>query len=159
MRRPLPPQLDAVVIKARRLPNRRRSAGDRIPLPRALQQRRRHLTVRGPILSAPLHLHANPPPPHPLNPNLLQPQSNAPPRSNVTSTVTPTFTSYDETGTGPYSDSPATSGSQAFYDSLTTSSGPSSFGNATQNILFAIHDCDHVAYRWVFRAWSTGFNA
>jgi hypothetical protein len=98
------------------------------------------------------------PSPIPLSPLPFSPTNNFP-RTNVTSIVTPTFTSYDETGTGPYSDGPATAGAQAFYDSLTSSAGPSSFGNATQEVLFAVHDCENVAYRWVFRAWSTGFNA
>eukprot|EP01099_Mayorella_cantabrigiensis_P008498 TRINITY_DN7995_c0_g1_i1.p1 TRINITY_DN7995_c0_g1~~TRINITY_DN7995_c0_g1_i1.p1 ORF type:complete len:189 (-),score=9.73 TRINITY_DN7995_c0_g1_i1:257-823(-) len=72
--------------------------------------------------------------------------------------ISPNFTSYDETGTGPYSDGPATVGIDAFFQSL-TASGPSAFGNAVQYPLFVLHDCTRISYRWKFEGWSTGYNA
>ena len=78
--------------------------------------------------------------------------------SDLAGIVTPNFTSYDETGTGPYSNEPATVGIEAFFQSL-TASGPNSFGNAVQYPLFLLHDCSSISYRWKFEAWSTGYNA
>lgn len=78
--------------------------------------------------------------------------------SDLTGIITPNFTSYDETGTGPYSNEPATVGIEAFFQSL-TASGPNSFGNAVQYPLFVLHDCSNISYRWKFEAWSTGYNA
>lgn len=79
--------------------------------------------------------------------------------SDLSSIVAENFTSYDETGTGPYQSGPATDSREAFYESLTANTGPSSFTNATQSVLFALHDCERVAYRWMFEAVSTGYNA
>lgn len=78
--------------------------------------------------------------------------------ADLTGIVTTDFTSYDETGTGGYSDQPATRGIQEFFESL-TASGPSSFTNAVQYPLFVLHDCNTVSYRWQFEAYSTGYNA
>lgn len=78
--------------------------------------------------------------------------------TDLTGIVAANFTSYDETGTGPYSDGPATVGIDAFYASL-TASGPSPFTNATQTVLFAVHDCDSIAYRWKFVGYATGPNS
>lgn len=79
--------------------------------------------------------------------------------SDVTSVVTQNFTSYDGTGTGPYVNGPATVGAEAFYESLTASSGPSSFTGSVQTPIFVIHTCATVVYRWQFTAVSTGYNA
>lgn len=79
--------------------------------------------------------------------------------SDVTSVVTTNFTSYDGTGTGPYDNGPATNSSQAFYESLTADTGPSSFTDSKQTPSFVIHTCDTIVYRWNFEAVSTGYNA
>ncbi|KPI39220.1 uncharacterized protein AB675_5224 [Cyphellophora attinorum] len=79
--------------------------------------------------------------------------------SDLTSIVTQNFTSYDGTGTGPYDNGPSTVGAQAFYESLTASTGPSSFTDSVQSPVFVIHTCDTVVYRWQFTAVSTGYNA
>lgn len=78
--------------------------------------------------------------------------------NDLTGIISANFTSYDETGTGPYSDGAATAGIDAFFQSL-TASGPSAFGNAVQYPLFIMHDCTRISYRWKFEAWSTGYNA
>jgi hypothetical protein len=79
--------------------------------------------------------------------------------SDVTSVVTQNFVSYDGTGTGPYDNGPSTVGAEAFYESLTASTGPSSFTDSVQSPVFVLHTCDTVVYRWQFTGVSTGYNA
>jgi hypothetical protein len=78
--------------------------------------------------------------------------------SDVTSVVSENFTSWDETGTGPFVTGPSTNGSTAFYESL-TAGGNSSFTDSLQVPIFFLHTCDTVVYRWQFTAVSTGYNA
>jgi len=77
--------------------------------------------------------------------------------SQVASVLSSNITSYDETGS-PYGNTPTTTGSQAFFESV-TGSGPSAYTNATQKPLFVMHSCDQIAYRWQFQAFSTGYDS
>jgi len=82
-------------------------------------------------------------------------------QAQVDAVLAPNMQSYDEVGpfnTGPYSNRPATSGAQAFFDDV-SATGPRSYTNSTQRPLFVMHSCDEIAYRWQFKAYATGINS
>ena len=78
--------------------------------------------------------------------------------ADLTGTLDPNITSYDETFSGPYSDGPGIVGIKAFFESV-TAPGNSSTTNVTQTPLFLLHSCDQIAYRWQYKGYSTGFES